>query len=917
MDGARPGRPHGGERLFRLALRALPRAFREEYGEELLAFHRERLRETDGRPWFRAKVWGSAIRDLAQGALLEWAREARRRLGGGRAMAPAPVEPLARPVPPGAAVALDLLLQDLRFATRGLARAPGFTSVAVLSLAIGIGAFAATFAVVQETWLKPVPGVTRADEVVEILVTRHGSELDAWSYPDFDDVRRADTPLRALAGWKDREGTLGTARGGERVRMMSVSADYFRVLGVAFTQGRDFSEAEDRGPGQHPVAIVSYDMWRDRLGSDPGILGRVLTLNQTPHTVVGVAPREFRDHRVLRAGTEVWVPLAQDLWVAGTDPLTADRGFQWLRVLGRLQAGATVEQANAALEGVFGRLAEADPETNEGRSARAYPFGPVPALGRAESLIAVSVLFGLLGLVLLIICGNVTGMVLARSVAREQELAVRTALGCGRRALARLLLFEALVLSVLGGGLGLLLGVWSMGAVYTLIPGAPAMAFRIQGPVVGVTLALTLTTVLGVGLLPAIRFSRPGLVSSLKEDGGGGGRRAGRIHRIAVSAQAGVALVLLVFCSLFLRALGVMAHRDLGFEPEGLLTTTLDLSQLGYASGEEARPFLDRIRERMGSLPGVASVSIADGIPLDLVGNFTRVSRSDAPEQEGGGIQVEFTRADERYFGTAGTPLLQGRGFQAADDASSEPVIVITESLASRLWPGENPLGRRIRGSVSRDPAKDFTVVGVVSDVASSRAAERWPTIYLHLRQDPPTRVMVLVRSVGDAATVSRSVREALLELEPALPYPAVVPSESLVQRSVQGQKMSAAGAGALGVLALLLSALGVYGVVAFSVSCRTREIGLRMAMGATRDAVLRGVFRDAVKLAVPGLAVGALLAVGGAALLRAELLGLGPADPVSLLAATAVLLVVIVVASLVPARRAAAIDPMAAVGRR
>ncbi|NJD19744.1 MAG: FtsX-like permease family protein, partial [Gemmatimonadetes bacterium] len=497
------------------------------------------------------------------------------------------------------------------------------------------------------------------------------------------------------------------------------------------------------------------------------------------------------------------------------------------------------------------------------------------------------------------------------------ELAVRMALGCGRRSLARLLLFEALVLAMLGGGLGLLLGVWGMGAAYALIPGAPAMAFRVQGPVVGLALALTLTTALGVGLLPAARFSRPGLVSSLKEDSGGGGRRAGRIHRLAVSAQAGVALVLLVFCSLFLRSLGVMAQKELGFEPQDLLTTRIDLTQLGYASAEEAGPFLDEIRERVGALPGVASVSIADGIPLDLVGNFTEVSRSDAPDQDGGGIQVEFTRADERYFGTVGTPLLQGSGLGATADASSEPVVVITESVASRLWPGEDPLGRRIRTTVSRDPARDFTVVGVVPNVASSRAEERWPNIFLHLRQSPAPRVMVLVRSVGDGASVSRSVRAALLELEPALPYPAIVTSQSLVERSTQNQRMGAAVAGALGVLALLLSALGVYGVVAFSVSCRTREIGLRMAMGATRDAVLRGVFRDAVKLAVPGLAVGALLAVVGATFLRSDLLGLGPTDPVSFLAASALLVVVVVLASLVPARRAAAVDPMTAVGRR
>ncbi|NJD19879.1 MAG: hypothetical protein FIA95_11445, partial [Gemmatimonadetes bacterium] len=418
--------PGVGEWLFRLALRALPRAFRDRYGEELLAFHRDRLREAGGSLWAPVTVWASAIRDLAQGALLERAREARKRLGG------------SRPSSPGAGVAFDLLLQDLRFALRGLARAPGFTSIAVLSLAVGIGAFAATFAVVQETWLKPVPGVTHADEVIEILVSRHGSELDAWSYPDFEDVGNADTPVRSLVGWKDREGTLGTVQGGERVRMMSVSADYFRTLGVALTQGRDFSGAEDQGPGQHPVVIVSYEMWRDRLGGDPGILGRVLTLNQAPYTVVGVAPREFRDHRILKSGTEVWVPLAQDPSVAGADPLTDDRGFQWRRVLGRLEPGATVEQANAAVEGVCGRLAEANLETNEGRSARAYAFGPIPAIGRAESLLGISVLFGLLGLALLIICGNVTGMVLARSVAREQELAGRMALGCGRRSLARL-----------------------------------------------------------------------------------------------------------------------------------------------------------------------------------------------------------------------------------------------------------------------------------------------------------------------------------------------------------------------------------------------------------------------------------------------------------------------------------------------
>jgi len=919
--------PSGSEeRLFRVALHALPPRFRQEYGSELEAFHRARLEEEGDSSLARISLRCRAALDLALGAAQEWGREVSRTLrrfpsrpAGHPGSPGAPGGPggsISRPGAPGLTLTLDLLVQDLRFALRGLARTPGFTLVAVSSLALGIGIFAATFSLVQEIWLKPVPGVTGAEHVVELLVVHRGMEQDAWTYPDFADLHATDTPLSGLAGWKERNGTLTTAQGGESVRMMYVSADYFRLLGVVPTRGRDFSRAEDVGPGQHPVAIVSHDMWQDRLGSDPGILGRVLTLNQTPYTVVGVAPPDFKGHRVMQAGTEIWVPLAQDPWVAGEDPLTRDRQFQWLRVLGRLREGAAVDEANAALETVFERLAAEYPESNEGRSARAYPFGPVPASGRATSLMGTYVLFGLLGLVLLIICGNVAGMVLARSVTREREIAVRMALGSGRRRLAGLLLAEALLLAVAGGGAGLLLGVWGMGVAYALVPDVPPMAFSLEGPVLGVSLALTLVTALAVGLLPAIRFSRPDLVSSLKEDSGGGGRRAGRIHRIAASAQAGLALILLVCCGLFLRAVGVMGERDLGFAPERLLTTRIDLSQHGYASEGAAGVFLDQIRERLGALPGVESVSIADGIPLDLVGNFTSASRSDRGEEAQGQVSVEFTRVDESFFETIGTPVLQGRGFEDSDDLASEPVIVITESLATRLWPGEEAVGQQLRTTLTRDPERDFTVVGVVAEVASSRAAERWPNVFVPLRQNHGTRVMVLVRSVGDPATVSRSVQEALLDLEPGLPFPAMVTSESLVAQSTQSQKMSAAVAGALGFLALLLSAIGVYGVVAFSVTCRTREIGLRMAMGATRETVLKGIFRDAVTLALPGLVVGALLAAGAAAAFRAELLGLGPTDPVSFLAASALLFLTIVLASLVPARRASAIDPMSALKR-
>ena len=915
-------------RLYEATFLFLPEPFRGLYGEEIRAFHRDRMNDLGRSSLDRFALWVAAVWDVMWGGLLERGRHAasavaRRRVRGGwgRGVSEPGGPELGgrggksvdtRRTSPG--LWLDLLLQDLRFAMRGLARTKGFTAVAVLSLALGVGVFTGVFSLFHQTWLKPVPGVPEPERVVELL-TKNGSggELEAVSYPDFQDLREAETPVEEWAGWKDRSGTLNTAGGGERVRLMYVSSNYFRVLGVVPRRGRAFLPDEDVGPGQHPVAVVSYGFWMDRLGGDPGIVGRSLTLNRSPYTVVGVAPPEFRGHRVQGEEPEVWLPLAQDPWVAGTDSWTRDRAPLWLRVLGRLREGATVEETNAALATVFGRLAELHPETNERRGARAHSFGPVPAQGRAASMVAVSMLFGLMTLVLLIICGNVTGMVLARSVSRERELAVRAALGSGRARLARLLMMEALVLAGAGGGLGLFLGIWGLGVAYALVPGMPPMTFGVEGSVLRFALILTFAVTVVVGLLPALRFSRPELVSSLKDDSGGGGRRVGRIHRVAASAQAGITLVLLVTSGMFLRALGVMEERDLGFEPRGLLTVGMDVHQEGYETQDVAEPFLDGVKGALEEIPGVASVSVADGIPLDLVGNFTSVSRADLPEEGAGRVQVEFTRVGEDYFETIGTPVLRGRGIERTDDSSSEPVLVLTESLAARLWPGEEVLGRRVRSRVMRGGPEVFTVVGVVPEVASSRSTESWPNIFVAARQNYRSRIMITIRGTGDLETLNRPIQSAILGVDPGLSFPTVVPSESLVAQSTQAQRSSAGIAGALGVLALLLSAIGVYGVVAFAVTSRTREIGLRMAVGASRKKVLWDVLRDAVRLAVPGLAVGVVLSTCAAAGFRSELFGLSPLDPVSFGAAAGLLFLVILFASLVPARRASGIDPMEA----
>ncbi len=804
--------------------------------------------------------------------------------------------------------------RDIRISVRGLARSRAFSLIAVLSLAVGIGANTTLLAFVQTLWFEPVPGV-EADRVVEVLASNRGTELQEWCYPDFVDVRDAETPIEALAGWKARDGSLTTVDGSQRVQIHYVSADFFRVLGVVPPRGRDFLPTDDVAPGQHPVTILSHALWQDRFGGDADVVGRNITLNRSPYTVIGVAPEAFRGHRT--GGTaDLWVPISQHPFVTtGKDPL-GDRTVRWLQVIGRLRAGATLAQANAALRTVFARLAQDYPETNENRGARAYAFGPVPALGRAESRIVVGLLLGLALLVLLIICGNVAGMILARSATREHEIAVRLALGSGRAQLVRHLMTEAGMLSVAGGMLGVLLAFWITGAAHPAPLGMladPEVSFRPNGVILLLSLGLTAATTLAVGSLPAIRFSKPNLITALKEGAGSGMRRVGRVHRVAASAQTGVAVLLVVTCSLFLRAVGEMNQRDLGFDPRNLLVARLDLSLEGYESLEHAGPLLDHLRETIGILPGVASVSLADGLPLDQVGNFTAVSRPDVAVDEGGQIQVEFTTVTEGYFQTIGTPVLRGRGIEATDDASSEPVVVITQALAARMWPGEEALGRRVRFPlVSRD-AEEFTVIGVIGNVASSRATEDWPHVFVALRQQYWPRVMLVVRANVESPALIRSIQSTILAADPNLSFPPVVSSESLVARSTQSQRATATIAAALGVLALLLSAIGVNGVVAFAVAQRTREIGVRMALGATRERVLSSVLRDAAWLAAPGLMVGTMLAVGSAAAMRSILLGVSPLDPIALGSTAAVLFLVVLLASVAPARRASRIDPMEA----
>ena len=818
------------------------------------------------------------------------------------------------------------LLHDVRLVARGLARSRGYTFVVLLSLAVGIGINTAAFTAIDAFWFAPVPGVTGQDRIVELVVVDRGSEEWAWTLPDFEDVRAAPIPLEALAAWADRDLTLGGHDGGRRVRTAYVTPEYFPVFGVVPAIGRGFLPEEGTGPGQHAVVVLGHDLWQEEFEGDPGVIGRSVVLNREPYTVVGVAPEGFRGPRPTMGTTHLWVPFVQHPYLADEGSDVRGRGAFWISTAGRLRAGASREEVESAVRTVFGRLAAAYPETNGERTVKVADYRRFPAQNRIWDAVAVGGLVALLVLVLLIICANLAGMALARSAAREQEIAVRLALGSGRFRLARHLMLESLLLALVGGGVGMAVAVVAMGTVSPASIGivAPDIRFEVSGIIVSASLALTLLAALTLGLLPAVRFSRPELVTALKDDTGGGRRRVGRMQRFAASAQAGVALAGLVTGALFFRSLGAMDRTDQGFDPQGMVVTDsrtgvlssalMDLAAEGYPTLEQGGgAFMERLHTALSSVPGVTAVAFGDGVPLDRSPARTALFRADRPDDAGGGLTVEYTRVSEGYLDAVGATVVRGRDVAATDDATSEPVVLVTASVAERLWPGEDPLGRPLLRSVGQGERRQATVVGVVADMASARAGERRPQLFVPVRQEYRARLMVVLRTDGDVAALADPVRSALRSVDPALPVPRLVSGATMVEQSTQEQSGAARMGGGLGLLVLLLSAMGVYGVVAMTVASRTREIGVRMAMGASRGSVLGIVLRDALRLTAPGLAVGALVAGASASAMRSMLLGVSPVDPPSFLAAGGVLLVVILLASFVPARRASGIDPMEA----
>jgi predicted permease len=804
---------------------------------------------------------------------------------------------------------LDTIRQDARHAARVVARRPLFTTVAVLSIAIGVGATTAMVTLANTLLLRPAPGVGHPERIVTIGRTQDGSGFDNLSYPNFLDYRAAAKALSAMAivRMEPQSVSLAGPDGGEPVQAGIVSGNFFRLLEARPAAGRFFLPDEDRVPGANPVVVLNHAFWRSRFHTADSTVGSTVVLNGTPFTVVGVAAQQFRGP--FAVAPDVWVPVMAATLLGFPEGMLASRQGVWAIALGRLAPNYGVAAAQADLGAIAARLEREYPEANRGQGVRVTAASLFPGDLRAMVGRFLALLLAVSGLVLVIASTNVAGMLLARAATRQREIAVRLALGASRARLVRQLVTEALLLFLVAGVAGVLLARGLIVALMALAPRLPVpLAFdpRMDWRVLGFALGASLLTGILAGTVPALQSTRPQLVSALKDDTAGSGSTL-RWRSTILTLQIAFSMVLLVVAGLFARALAHARDIDPGFDPQGVEVASLDLGLANY-DAERGSRLATTLLERTRSLPGVEFASLTAMLPLGGgglgLGSIAVEGRSSEEGTPGG--PVDWDVVTPGYFATLGIPLLQGRDFTEADRAGTAPVAILNETLARHLWPGQNPLGRTIQNE-----GRALTVVGVARN-AKYRSLGEAPRnfIYVPLAQRYMGRTTLLVRAAPGAA-ITQPIRRLVAELDRSLP---ILNQETLADQAAVGlfpQRLALSVAGGLGGVALLLALLGIYGVTAYGVARRTREIGIRMALGAQPFSVVGLVLRQGLVLAAIGAASGWLAALGVTRLLRGMLYGIPATDPVAFAGAGALLILAALAATAVPARQAATLDPV------
>jgi putative ABC transport system permease protein len=800
--------------------------------------------------------------------------------------------------------------QDVRYGLRMLAKSPAFTAIAVVALALGIGANSAIFSVVDAVLLRPLPFKNPKQLVMLWENAAHlGFPRDTPSPANFLDWQKQAAGFTGMAAMIERSFNLTGVGEPERLEGRRVSANLFELLGVSARLGRTFVPEDDK-PGTH-VILLSDSLWQRRFGSDPGVIGRSVTLDGESYTVVGVMPRLVQLPGFDNRNDQLWVPIAFPAEEA------VQRGNHFLEVIARLKPGITLKHAQAEMDTIAARLEKEYPSYNLRRGAVVVPLHE-QLVGDIKP--ALLILLGAVGFVLLIACANVANLLLARAAARQKEIALRLALGASRSRLTRQFLTESVLLALFGAGLGLLLALAGIRVLKTFIPVSIAQvdAITIDGTVLLFTLLIALVTGIAFGLVPAIQGSRFNLNDSLKESGrdSSGGGKGNRIRSLLVIGEVAVSFVLLIGAGLLINSFLHLRNLDPGFRSDHLLTMKVNLSDVKYPDRERRAAFFDEVMRRVNQLPGVHSAAVAGNLPLTYNGDSMSISVEGVPDPPPDQQPDVIYRAiGPGYFSTMGIPMVRGRDFTAQDNGDSKDVVIISEKTAQQFWPGQDPIGKRLKPGLSTSSSPWREVIGIVKDVRQNDfVASPKRQMYFTYRQLKNTAANALVvRTNIEPMSLATPVRNSIWSVDKDQTVADIDTMDHIVAQAVARQRFSMLLLGLFAALALLLASIGIYGVMSYSVAQRTREIGIRIALGARRIDVLQMTVKQALKLVGMGMIIGLVAAFLLTRVMATLLYGISATDPVTFIGISVVLLAVAILASYVPALRATRVDPMTA----
>ena len=806
--------------------------------------------------------------------------------------------------------------QDVRYSLRIIVKAPGFAAIAVLTLALGIGANTTIFSWINSALLNPVPGLARPSEVVSLTLSKPGDNPFPFTYPDLEAMRDGQQSFTGITACSFAQMSLTGKSKPERVWGMVVSANYFEILGVRPILGRAFLPVEDEKPGGAPVAVISYRFWQTHFGANPDIVGRTIEINQHPYTIVGVTPAVFQGSQT-GVRTEIWVPIMMEAQVNSLGDLLHDHHQFWLLAFGRLKPGVVLSQAQEEMTLRLKPEAKNYPEEHKGHdSVTVYPLWRNPfGLNQFLSTL-LPMLMSIAGLVLLLACANVANLMLVRSVGRRREIAIRMSLGASRWRLVRQLLVESLMLALAGGAVALLITFWTEGTLMKFMPVTEdiplSLSIATDRTVLLATLVISVLTGVIFGILPALRSSGVAPVAVLKEDTGSasGGPKKARLASGLVVVQISLSLLLLICAGLFIRSFLSAQQINPGFNPHNVLIASYDLFTAGYSDASGAE-FDRQLLAKLEALPGIQSVALTDRVPLGFGGGSTSVKPEGYVSQANESMETQVAIITPNYFQTIQIPIVKGRDFTLQDTKSSQRAVIVSETFANRYWPNQEALGKQLYTDL---PKEWFTVVGVARDSKVTGLNEKpTPFLYLPLYQVYHATMIINARVAGDPLTFRETVEKTVHELNADLVVFDVTTLELREQFASFGQRVAGTFVGSFGLLALVLAAVGIYGVTAYTTRQRTHEIGVRMALGASTDNILRLVLGHGLRLTLVGVVLGLAASFVLTRYLRSMLLGVTSTDSLTFSCVAILLCAVALFASFIPARRAMRVDPMVA----